>query len=88
MRPLFMLQTPDGTLMDGAWEEFRPGLQISTLGAVYGGAGALLGLALARFVIGALRSAGRAASGAARMFREHRTVGGVRVDPGDRPPRR
>ncbi len=87
MRPLYVLQTPDAALVEGTWEDFQPALPITTPGAVYGGIGALLGLALARLLIGAMRSFGSAASSAARIIRQTRTVGGVRVDRANRTPR-
>ncbi|MCU0791229.1 MAG: DUF2937 family protein [Nitratireductor sp.] len=80
MKPLFMLQTPDANLVEGTWNDFRPGLQITSTGAVYAGVGALIGIAIARLIVGMLRACWRGASGAARLLRERSTVGGVRVD--------
>lgn len=88
MRPLLMLQTPDANLVEGTWHDFRPGLQITTTGAVYAGIGALFGLALARLVVASLQTCWRGLAGAARLFRERRTVGGVRVESRDSAPRR
>lgn len=80
IKPLFMLQTPDANLLEGTWQDFRPGLQITSTGAVYGGIGALIGIAIARLAIGMLRVFWSGAIGAASLFKQKSTVGGVRVD--------
>jgi hypothetical protein len=80
LRPLFMLQTPDATLAGDAWSAFEPALPVTTPGAVYGGAGALLALIIARLLVGAGRGFGRACRGAVKRVRRTGTVGGVRVE--------
>ena len=77
LRPLFMLQTPDAALMEGAWGDFKPALPVTTPGAVYGGAGALVALIIARLLVGAGRGFSRACRGAVKRVRRTGTVGGI-----------
>ena len=80
LRPLFMLQTPDATLVEGAWGDFKPALPVTAPGAVYGGAGALLAIFIARLLVGAGRGFNNACRGAVKRLRRTGTVGGVRVE--------
>ena len=80
VRPLFMLQTPDPALMEGAWSDFKPALPVTTPGAIYGGVGALIAMIIARLLVGAGRGFNNACRGAVKRLRRTGTVGGVRVE--------
>lgn len=58
-RPLFVLQYPDRTVLEGAWKIFEPALPFTTPGAVYGGIGALLMTIFARMGVASARSVAR-----------------------------
>jgi len=84
LRPLFMLQTPDETLVEGAWSDFEPALPVTSAGAVYGAAGALVAIMIARLLVGAGRGFNGACRGVWKRVRRSGTVGGVRVEPAER----
>lgn len=58
-RPLFVLQTPDRKVLEGAWAQFEPAVPLNVPGLVYGGFGALLLALMARAGIGSARALAR-----------------------------
>ena len=52
LRPLYVLQYPDPLVLKGAWSIYQPGVPLNVPGAVYGGIGGFITLALARLGLG------------------------------------